>query len=1251
MPKPLSLAGCLVPLLLCVSAVALADDPPKPTEEQTAKIKKVADEIAASRAIREANSVLISAIDLSRTRLQRNLELLDVAALVTELKAISSAESFGALQAQQTKLENARSALDQKKGLEPIPSEVKTALDNAATTLKENSGVIAEAVNSEKALREAVFRVHETVRRSLVEIAASLTTANALPETLYDKAPGTADEKVAVASGAAKKIGETWDKVLPDLVRKLRARQQWLTKTGDSEDALAVLKAQLKADTCRLAGVIAPMEKDACEKKRDDLLGAMMLTDKAPAYGPFFAKLSPLLTQAKQVTDWQREAVTEQILPALRDPVVGQLRGAPLLDLSSRLREAIEGLVTVVPQLVAVTLPKEVDPEGLSKAVAEDSLAAETLRRFDAALLDAIEPDASQFISDDVKLYYTSDLRRIMEFLRPDQVETKNSLSPAAEEAQRQRSDLTKLEADLEGKLADVNQLRFEAARLEEEQRQQQANLGGLHLKTSHLAARLQNLQRQKDQAQREYEAAKAKTDVNPHDAAALDALHKAEGRKTDVETRQTNVDKEYNSAKNETDSAEAKIEAANGQKDSLLQRLDTTRTALIEAAKSVASQRRQIKVAAQDEVLAFSQGRDTAPYLRALPRTGSSDPLRRVFLFGRPDRQTITVRGKPADVLKVREAIDIFDQPQPQARLTLWEMEVNVEKSQHMQYLPFYRHRDAEAINRAADVVDRHLLATRSRSDYTLTAFRDAVAGVAASVASGEDKNACGYGDEFESDRWVRFFDESVLKSLGLRDPQRTDLREIRGWLPDPRLTTTLGEAILSTVLACRKLKEDIYRQFVKKMERLGDKFAVTDRKGKVAHTARSAAIAARLKSCPLPRLAAKLGIDCECMTVATNAAQPELTLAIAGHLRRRASALLSERVASLNSTHAQFQQQKQSVFGLQAATPGINCGAPVGAKTDEVVECERLKVMLGRFSEGVNLLTNWLKDTANAESVGPAAAAYQAVPSAAPSDRSRAREAAGDQMLKDLTIAAEDDINESFIQPMLDELRADLATDRAIRVGLVNRTSVIALNRFVARVDAKSSAALTLGERIDILDSVSQIANVYLTAQTAGGLAALGTTKSLPHEPPPEIYGLNSSGTFQVTPVFDPSGQALHFTFDHVTANSLREPDGTTNPAFPKVERHTVNTEVQLSNLEVREISRFSGNAQLGLPTRYWGGIPILKDIPFVRPYVPLLGWFVRQEGRANSVTQSFIFGQTATYPTIQELVTLLSSSRNGE
>jgi hypothetical protein len=255
--------------------------------------------------------------------------------------------------------------------------------------------------------------------------------------------------------------------------------------------------------------------------------------------------------------------------------------------------------------------------------------------------------------------------------------------------------------------------------------------------------------------------------------------------------------------------------------------------------------------------------------------------------------------------------------------------------------------------------------------------------------------------------------------------------------------------------------------------------------------------------------------------------------------------------------------------------------------------------------------------------------------------------RVAAADQMLKEMIIALEDDLARAFIQPMIRALRIRLTEDAKVSVGILERESLLATNRGKARIDPRASAQLAVGTEQDILSGVQQLAQLYATVQSGGALAALGALQQQPREPQPEIVALTTGNKFEVTPVFDPSGQALRFKFDFVASSLVQEPNGSTDPQFPRIERHTVNTEVQLSNLETREISRFESDARLGRPVLYSGGIPILKDIPYLRPWVPLVGWFVRKAGSNAIAQQSVIFGQTTMYPTIGTLIDLLAQT----
>jgi hypothetical protein len=263
--------------------------------------------------------------------------------------------------------------------------------------------------------------------------------------------------------------------------------------------------------------------------------------------------------------------------------------------------------------------------------------------------------------------------------------------------------------------------------------------------------------------------------------------------------------------------------------------------------------------------------------------------------------------------------------------------------------------------------------------------------------------------------------------------------------------------------------------------------------------------------------------------------------------------------------------------------------------------------------------------------------AEAWQKITEAGP------RVAAADEMLKGMMGRLEDDLDREYIQPMLKDVRTQLVS-QGLTVGIVQRTSVLATNRLKARVDPKGMYDLSVGEQQDLLASIGQLASIYLSAQTGGALAAFGSLNSLNQKQEQHIYGVTTGNKFEVTPIFDPSGQALRFKFDYVSNSLVRNPKGTVDPSMPSL-RHTINTEVQLSNLEIREISRYESNAKLGIPTRYYGGIPILTDIPGLKP-IPLIGWFVRRAGSNAEVQQSVIFGQTTIYPTIGSIVDLLQT-----
>jgi len=257
-------------------------------------------------------------------------------------------------------------------------------------------------------------------------------------------------------------------------------------------------------------------------------------------------------------------------------------------------------------------------------------------------------------------------------------------------------------------------------------------------------------------------------------------------------------------------------------------------------------------------------------------------------------------------------------------------------------------------------------------------------------------------------------------------------------------------------------------------------------------------------------------------------------------------------------------------------------------------------------------------------------------------------AREAAANETIKRALRAVDEDLTQMFIEPMLNRVRKTIFDERGVSLGVFQRTQVIASNRLVAKVDPLASSTLDLaGEETDALKEALQLTQLIGQIQTGGTLSTLtGLQKIVPpeKETPPAYYGITSGNTFRITPVLDPTGQALRFRFDHVLRTAVREPSGMVAPQLNRIEQTGVNTEVQLSNNEISLISRFQTNQRLGRPTVKSGGLPVLKHIPILNE-IPLVGWFSRRSYRAATVQQSLLLGQTAIYPTIGDVIHLLT------
>jgi hypothetical protein len=911
--------------------------------------------------------------------------------------------------------------------------------------------------------------------------------------------------------------------------------------------------------------------------------------------------------------------------------------------------------------------------------------ATNALRAASARLSDATAGDASNFESSQVSLFYFSDVPRLMQALNSN-VRTIGGVAEAQQIATDQRKALAQAELDLADAQATVNKFQKQVLDLQEQQRQLREKLKGFNSNVSKLSNRLQNAQDAKNQADAGVGAAQS----DPA-AATSGALDRAKTKQTAAAGKLSQSQSDFDAAKAERDNVQGQLDGSQNQSDSLPAKLAAAQQALSDSQTAVSQERRRMILAAQAESDAFAFARDNAPFYFAQADGASTDPARRVYLYAFNDTKTIFMRGKPSDLDEVKHIIAEFDKPAPQARLTLWTFELSADSGQKA------NKKAAGKLNDAMDIVDQELGDTRAVENTVLTLLRDLInesVRYYASLTTPTPPVCQCSGADLEKLHRLNFYDPNVLGQLRFSpdDLNCTDL--LRKLVPDPAGTTTLGEALLVLSLARPEIKARVKAEFEVKVKVELGKLTLPSKVWPKDHPPISI----------LPLTWHALGIwDDGTIPVQTGltSSQLEITRALrtAYDSRKLHDALnnlyslsteftwLAPQISEAETQIAVMESNGKSRLN---AAPGRRLEAlqamPQRTEAEEVEKNDLVQKGIDQLPPSDRVAykekhLNLLKLQARQETISnnsasvaktlrdygieindlvtmpPAAAggnsqnSYSAIrrvvlqitglSSASP------RVAAADEMLKSLIIALEDDLSRDFIQPMIKHVRERLLTQANVRVGVIQRESMLATNRGKARIDPRASAQLAVGTEQDILTGIQQLAQIYMTVQSGGALAALGALQKQPREPAPEIYALTTGNRFEVTPVFDPSGQALRFKFDFVGSTNIQEPNGSTSTQLPRIERHTVNTEVQLSNLETREISRFESTARLGRPTEYSGGLPIFKDLPGFRPWVPLVGWFVRKGGSNAVAQQSVIFGQTTMYPTIGALIDLVTDS----
>lgn len=1203
-------------------AVAASDDPPVLTDEQKKLVTaarnavKAADQsiLAAEQTRRSADSKTILISSLNSFEAADEMAMRNLEELAGAIRSVGSASLLPTLEENTNSLKKAKT--DLTKAQEALPAE--------ATGLpQEISAVRKECI----AAQERLDQQTEAQGKAKTKLTAALGAVPPNVKALAELFP----PRLAPLFGLDKDAKP--DALLPALPEGIAGFTE-----VERRRRLLSLRWKNVSSALKLAG-----SEDAA--KHTEVTKAIETVGTQTEQ--ILRNLQPWLVTLKLPAN-DEAAKASRLLPELiKDPVKNGPEALSIIrdaaGLYAQLSRLTDAWTPLAAQLKGVSVPN-FDLAKTSQSAQTLAEAAKSLNIAVSVLQDGLAGDAADFIADQVSLYYFSDVPRIMRILNAATYQV-GGVQGARAQAALERRRLTETELDLAEAQAKVSAAQRSVSILQEELRQTKVASSSTEDVLRKASRSLQNIQGDHTKVQEKFDLAKAAAEADPANAEKRLAQERAAAELDRSSTRVTNATQRNEDATREREAAKDRHDAAANEQTGLPTRIQEAKDQLEVAQAAVTRQRRAAFLSAQAESDAFAFARDNTPFWFGPAIGSSTDPVKRVLMYAFDDSKTIFLRGKEADVEKVKDIIAHFDKPAPQARLTLWTMEMSSDTSP----------KGTERFNEALQIIEQELANNRALTTAALSFLRDCLndeVNLVANAAMARFNQATLDALGADSYRLARlyFYQPEVVTRLGMRaemlDPTRlatlnpeiakSTARFTRLTIPDPAGTTTLGEALMVLSLGRHTQRGRVLDNF---RHRLKDRLEALVLRESFAQGQDSWKIETNTSFFTSTNRA--LGLDIPGSTV-----EPLTSMQL--EILHAAERLAVPRV----TTHVRELLTEVQKIDNDVAGPAISAirRQQLQARRNNLVAEIIPIINFLRTQFGFDPRTNFQASIASqvtATQINEVEDFIKAAKQLNPLRTANARVAAADQMLKDLIIAVEDDLDRHFVQRMLNRLRRRITKDNiGIGVGVMQRTSMLATNRLLARVDPRASAQLGASEEQNILEGVQQLAQIYLTAQTAGVLGVLGALDKQPREAPPEIYGINTGNVFKVTPIFDPSGQALKFKFDFVGATRIQEPDGTVSRQLPRIERHTVNTEVQLSNLELREISRFDANTRIGRPTEYSGGLPIIKDIPKVRPYLPLLAWFVRKGGKAAVVQQSLIFGQTTMYPTIGDIMDLLTT-----
>jgi len=295
------------------------------------------------------------------------------------------------------------------------------------------------------------------------------------------------------------------------------------------------------------------------------------------------------------------------------------------------------------------------------------------------------------------------------------------------------------------------------------------------------------------------------------------------------------------------------------------------------------------------------------------------------------------------------------------------------------------------------------------------------------------------------------------------------------------------------------------------------------------------------------------------------------------------------------------------------------------------------------------------------------------------------RAHTANIDAYIKRLVTALDDDFNTQFYLPAFRQVRtASRAWD--VSLGQIELTSILANNREFAKVSPEATMEFDLPKRdiliteamkgakaaMDEYGALLQDPTFLALTKMGAGLPTSSPPKSYGQDfatvrnvlpglpgssaerivsqsnpgtpqigaafealiPDPAIYKFETGTGYEIRPVIQPDGQAVVFHLNYMYTTNVREPVRADEKHLGRVKRHFIDTDVQLSNYELREVSRY----QVALKASRTGrGVPLLEN-------VPVAGVLFRPLPSAeSSLQENMILGQATIFPTLFDLMGL--------